>query len=738
MSKNKTGNQRRLLIVSNRLPVSIERRKRGLSYRPSAGGLATGLGTFHQIHNSVWVGWPGLVVEEEEKARVEERLQSQFRSYPVFLSRHHVEEYYHGFSNRTIWPLFHYFPQFVKYEASEWKAYLEVNRLFCKRVTEMAHPDDIIWIHDYHLTLLPRFLRKSLPKATIGFFLHIPFPSLEIFRLLPWRKEILQGLLGADLIGFHTYDYARHFLSTLLRLYGLAHEMGQITVENRLVKVDVFPMGIDVKRFEAEATSALTEKEVTRLRRKIGNRKIILSVDRLDYTKGIPERLESFGLFLERHPEWNQRVTLILVAVPSRTRMESYRLLKRQVDELVGRINGRYSTAGWVPIWYLYRLLPFHTLVTYYRIADVSLVTPLRDGMNLIAKEFVATRGEGKGVLILSEMAGASKELGEALIINPNNREETAKAIEEALTMAEDEQCSRNRTMQRRLSRYTLFRWADDFISALLEVKNRQNKLETRKFSPQVRNKLIRRYQESSHRLFLLDYDGTLVPLVEQPRKAKPDPELLTLLKELTTPSQNAVVLISGRDRETLQQWFKDPGFALVAEHGVWMRAKDSLSWRIMGRLSQEWKDWIKPVLEVFTDRLPGSFVEEKEYSLVCHYRRADPELASLRAKELMEILTALTANTDLQVLQGSKVIEVKSASVNKGEAVMNWISGGDFDFILGVGDDLTDEDLFRVLPKGSHSVKVGLGTSKAGFYVDSPKEVRQILKDLLGKEAQR
>lgn len=734
MSDNR--DQRRLLIVSNRLPVTIERRRKGLSYRPSVGGLATGLGTFHQLHNSAWVGWPGLVVEgEREKGEIEERLQSQFRSYPIFLSRHNIEGYYHGFTNKTIWPLFHYFPQFAKYELSEWKAYMEANRLFCNKVTEIAQPDDIIWIHDYHLMLLPRLLRKSLPKATIGFFLHIPFPSLEVFRLLPWRKEILQGLLGADLIGFHTFDYARHFLSSLLRLYGLAHEMGQITVENRLVQVDVFPMGIDVKRFQAEATSSLTKKAVLRFKRKTGNRKIILSVDRLDYTKGIPERLEAFELFLERHPEWDQKVTLILVVVPSRTKVEPYRQLKRQVDELVGRINGRHSTAGWVPIWYLYRFLSFHTLVTYYRIADVGLITPLRDGMNLIAKEFVATRKEGEGVLILSEMAGASTELGEALIINPNNREETAEAIEEALTMSEDEQISRNQTMQRRLSRYSLFRWVEDFISGLLEIKNRQKELETRKLSPSVRNRLIRLYQESSSRLFLLDYDGTLVPLVDQPRKAKPDSELLALLKGLVTPPQNTVVLISGRDREALQNWFKGPNIALVAEHGVWMRRENTHQWRIMDRLSQEWKDWIKPVLERSADRLPGSFVEEKEYSLVCHYRRADPELAALRAKELMGTLTALTANTDLQVLQGSKVIEVKGASVNKGRAVMSWISGGDFDFILGIGDDWTDEDLFKALPEGSHSVKVGLGTSNARYYLDSPNDVRQLLKGLLAKE---
>lgn len=736
MFQHKNRDQRRLLIVSNRLPVTIERRRKGLSYRPSVGGLATGLGTFHQLHNSAWVGWPGLVVEgEKEKGEIEERLQSQFRSYPIFLSRHNIEGYYHGFTNKTIWPLFHYFPQFAKYELSEWKAYMEANRLFCNKVTEIAQPDDIIWIHDYHLMLLPRLLRKSLPKATIGFFLHIPFPSLEVFRLLPWRKEILEGLLGADLIGFHTFDYARHFLSSLLRLHGLAHEMGQVTVENRLVQVDVFPMGIDVKRFQAEATSSLTKKAVLRFKRKTGNRKIILSVDRLDYTKGIPQRLEAFELFLERHPEWDQKVTLILVVVPSRTKVEPYRQLKRQVDELVGRINGRHSTAGWVPIWYLYRFLSFHTLVTYYRIADVGLVTPLRDGMNLIAKEFVATRKEGEGVLILSEMAGASTELGEALIINPNNREETAEAIEEALTMSEDEQISRNQTMQRRLSRYSLFRWVEDFISGLLEIKNRQKELETRKLSPQVRNRLIRLYQESSHRLFLLDYDGTLVPLVEQPRKAKPDSELLALLKGLATSPQNTVVLISGRDRETLQNWFKEPNIALVAEHGVWMRRENTHQWRIMDRLSQEWRDWIKPVLERSADRLPGSFVEEKEYSLVCHYRRADPELAALRAKELIGTLTAITVNTDLQVLQGSKVIEVKCASVNKGRAVMSWISGGDFDFILGMGDDWTDEDLFKALPEGSHSVKVGLGTSNARYYLDSPNDVRQLLKDLIAKE---
>jgi len=313
------------------------------------------------------------------------------------------------------------------YSQSLWQSYQRANEVFCDAVASIWEQGDDIWVHDYHLMLLPRLLRQRLRGATIGFFLHIPFPSLEIFRLLPWRKELLEGILGADLVGFHTYDYAGHFLSSVRYLLGHDSVMGKITAGERVVKVDAFPVGIDYERYAGAAEAPATEAERRRFRGNLGDRKMILSIDRLDYTKGIIQRLEAFGLFLDRHPEYREKLTMVLVVVPSRTMVGRYAQLKKQVDELVGAVNGRHGTIGWTPIWYLYRFLPFDSLVALYTAADVALVTPLRDGMNLIAKEYVATRREGKGVLILSETAGAAKELVEACLLytSPSPRDRT-------------------------------------------------------------------------------------------------------------------------------------------------------------------------------------------------------------------------------------------------------------------------------------------------------------------------
>ena len=468
---------RRLLIVSNRLPVTVEKRKDGLHFLQSPGGLATGLGSFYKSYDSIWVGWPGITSDKtnkEERKGIEAKLMSEFRCHPVFLSQNDIERYYHGFSNKTLWPLFHYFTQYVIHDKTFWETYKRVNDLFSEVISTIAKKDDIIWIHDYHLMLLPKLTRERLPDATIGFFHHIPFPSFEIFRLLPWREEILEGLLGADLIGFHIDDYTRHFLISIHRLLGYEYTLGQIQADDHIIRVDTFPMGIAYERFSKAIQDPKLQKQVTRFRKKLSEHKVILSVDRLDYTKGIPQRLKVFNTFLERNPAYREKVIFILVAVPSRTQVEHYKWLKKQIDELVGQINGKFGTIGWTPIWYLYRSLPFHSLTALYSIADICLVTPLRDGMNLIAKEYIATKTDGKGVLILSEMAGAAKELGETIIVNPNNREEMVEALAKGLTMPEEEQIERNRVMQKRIQRYNVVRWKEEFIDRLVYAKKLQ------------------------------------------------------------------------------------------------------------------------------------------------------------------------------------------------------------------------------------------------------------------------
>jgi len=723
---------RRLLIVSNRLPVSIERRRGGLHFQPSVGGLATGLGSFYKSYNSLWIGWPGVTVAKkdgDEKEMLEKRLRSEFHCQPVFLSQGDVENYYHGFCNKTLWPLFHYFPQYVVYDEALYKTYERVNMLFCDAVMEVARPDDIIWIHDYHLMLLPKLIRERMPDATIGFFLHIPFPVYEVFHLLPRRKRILEGLLGADLIGFHTYDYAQHFLGNIRNLLGYEHTLGQIAGEDHIIKVDVFPMGIDYEGYAKAPHSPEVQKDAARLRKTIGDTKLILSIDRLDYSKGIPQRLEAFDAFLQKNPEYKEKVTLILVAVPSRTQVEHYKLLKQRVDELIGKINGEHGSIDWTPISYLYRFLRFPTLNALYNVADVALITPLRDGMNLIAKEYLASKTDGTGVLILSEMAGASQELGEALIVNPNDKEELVDALEKALAMPAEEQIERNRIMQRRLQRYNVTRWAEDFVERLLAIKEHQRELGARMLTPLMRQEVVSDYRKSRRRLFLLDYDGTLIPFFTRPEEAMPNEELLSLLEGLAGDPCNAVVMISGRDRDTLEKWFGTMNLGLIAEHGAWLKEE---GWQVLEPITHDWKEEIRSILEVHMDRTPGSFIEEKEFSLVWHYRKADPALASIRARELKDALLHLTTNLDLGVLEGSKVMEIKHIGINKGRAAQRWLAKEQWDFILAIGDDVTDEDTFAVLPESAYSLKVGLGPSRARFNIASSNEVRELLAALI------
>lgn len=739
--------QRRLVVVSNRLPFNVSVEDGRFVFRESAGGLVTGLSAYIESRKRaraespehVWVGWPGSNVEAPLREELKKEVRARFQSYPVFLSEEEMDQFYLGFCNGTIWPLFHYFPSYTVYQANFWERYRHVNQVFCEALLDVVREDDVVWIHDYHLMLLPRLLKARAPHLSVGFFLHIPFPSFEVFRLLPgkWRREILEGLLGADLLGFHTHEYAQHFLQTVLRLLGYEHHIGHILTSDGLVKVDSFPMGIDFDKFADAANNADIRQEESELKNTLSRVKVVLSVDRLDYSKGILNRLEGFEVFLETNPEYQGEVVLLMVVVPSRIGVYQYDLMKRQIEELVGKINGRFGRIDWTPVVYQYRHVPFQSLVALYRVSDICLVTPLRDGMNLVAKEYVATRKEGTGILILSEMAGAAKELAEAIIINPNNREEIAEALREALEISVEEQRRRNQIMQHRLRRYDVTRWADDFIRALLSVKREQKRLQARLITLEAAEQLIQSLHRARRRLLLLDYDGTLVPHAEEPHLAKPTQAVLSLLEDLSSHQSNEVVLISGRDKKTLEAWFGTLPISLVAEHGVWIKERDK-DWRMTKPLSNDWKSRIAPLLETYTDRLPGSFVEEKEFSYVWHYRRADSELASLRAKELVDDLVHFTANIDVQIVQGNKVVEVRNAGVDKGTAGMHFISKETFDFILAVGDDWTDEDLFKIVPPTAYSIRVGIAQSYARFNLPGPTDVLELLHELRKSERDR
>jgi len=730
----------RLVIVSNRLPFAVSLRDGVPCFTDTPGGMASGLQSYleglvarsAQPVEFLWVGWPGASVPPEREAAVRQYAGAKFNASPVFLPEESMERFYQGFCNRTLWPLFHYFPSLTRYEQEYWDEYKRVNQVFCDALLNVLRPEDLVWVHDYHLMLLPRLIRERFPDTAIGFFLHIPFPSFEVFRLLPatWRNEIIEGLLGANLIGFHTHDYTRYFLGCVLRTVGCEHQLGTLTLRDRVVKVDTFPMGIDFEKFARAARGPETEAGVAKLRDKCLGQRVIFSVDRLDYTKGLINRLHGYELFLKRNPPAHGKVVFVLSVAPSRTGVGAYQRMKQEIEQTVGRIVGAYGNVRWTPLIYQYRNLSFEEIVVMYRLCDVALITPLRDGMNLVAKEFVASRPDQTGVLILSEMAGAAKEMGEAIIISPFHASEIAQAIEQALAVPPEEQVKRNAIMQERLRRYDVNRWADEFVQALLATQKTEAAQRARALTGKAQTALVQQYRAARRRALLLDYDGTLVPFAGDPELARPDPTLLELLSVLAADQANEVVIVSGRARSELEGWLGRLPLALVAEHGAWLRPKGA-EWRIPKPISTDWKTQVRPILQLYVDRLPGALLEEKEFSLAWHYRRADPEQATQRAKELLDDLADYTRNIDVQVLLGDKVIEVRNTGVTKGTTTMEWLAGHPADFILAIGDDWTDEDLFRALPPSAFSVRVGLGATAARYHLGSHATVRRLVREL-------
>ena len=571
------------IIVSNRLPIRISKLNNSFEFTTTTGGLATGMKSFHSENNSLWIGWPGIGIDEIDN-NVWDTLNTSLKKggfYPVNLNNSEINDFYFGLPNKCLWPLFHYFIEYSVFSKAHWETYVAINQKFAAAVLENISAGDTVWIHDYQLLLCPKIIKDLRPDVTVGFFLHIPFPSFEIFRTFPEREALLEGVLGADLIGFHTYDYQRHFLSSVKRILRLEVNFNKITLGIREIVVNTFPMGIDYEKFNVAAKVQLTKKnsrkselkkQIERHKKASKNSKLILSIDRLDYTKGVINRIKAFEMFLKSHPQYLEKVRLIMLTVPSRSNVPEYKQLKRDTDEIVGRVNGEFATVNWTPIWYYYRSMSFEDLIDLYSNADIAMITPIRDGMNLVAKEYVATRINNDGVLILSEMAGASKELFQALVVNPFDINSMSEAIYIALNMPLEEQQQRNISMRKRLSRYTVQRWADDFMSALnTEPQNMDNNPILR-IDPSVSNEILKAYKTAKNRLLLLDYDGTLVEFNEKPNLAIPSPQLLKTIEKLIQQPNTDVVIISGRDQLFLDKWFGRMKLTLVAEHGYFIK----------------------------------------------------------------------------------------------------------------------------------------------------------------------
>lgn len=730
----------RLVVAAYRLPFKFNKTKTGYKAVQNSGGLVSAIlslsENFRKSHDNAVnskILWAGIADNLPDNSLSDQLDNEDFEIAPVHIPQKLNTLYYGGFCNDLIWPLFHYFSTYCVFNNDYFKAYKEANSRFCDELVKHIKPGDFIWIHDYQLLLLPEMIRERMPDATIGFFLHIPFPSFEIFRLMPrrWRESIIQGMLGADLIGFHTHDYTQHFIKCVKRTTGFECHQNIIYTPNKLVKADAFPIGIDYDKFHEAAMDKKVLTEKLKFRKTLFGQRLVFSVDRLDYSKGLLLRLQGYEVFLEKYPEWHSKVVFNMVVVPSRDNIEKYKTIKKDIESTTGRINGKYSTLSWQPIIYQYKSLTFNELVALYDLSDVGLITPLRDGMNLVAKEYVACQVENKGVLILSEMAGAAAELSEALIINPSDNIEMAEAIFHALEMDSEEKLNRLARMQHRISSYNVFTWAFDFFNQTFDTKKQQNVMSVRFVNDSIAIRIASDYKKAKKRILFLDYDGTIVSFEKYPELATINAPTLDIIKTLSTDPNNQIVIISGRDKDFLENQFSNVHVTLVAEHGYFVK-KAGKEWEDTIHSDGNWKEGVRQILTEYVSRCNGTFIEEKTGSMAWHYRNADLDFAQLRLNELRDDLSEIIRHkTDLEILEGHKVLEIKNGRYDKGQAAANLIANQPFDFLLAAGDDKTDEFLFKAMPDKAYTIRVGLSPSLARYNVSDLSILLKLLKSI-------
>lgn len=717
----------RIINVANRLPVTV-----GDTIKKSAGGLVAAMdGLTGSRFELQWIGWPGATVDDyTERKKLTQKLEHEYDFKPIFLTEEEMQLYYHGFSNSSLWPILHYMPMYMRHETAWWEAYRRINERFAHTVLETAEDDDIVWVHDYHLMLLPTLLRASNRRLRIGFFLHTPFPSYEIFRCHPQRVELLEGLLGADQIGFHTFGYLRHFHSSVLRVLGVETEMNHIPLGRRYVRTGVYPIGINAAKFERQLASGDHARQLSEYRERYKGRQVVLSVERLDYTKGIVHRLQAIDRFLETY-EHKDGICFVMISVPSRGEVEEYQRLRDEVEHLVGKINGKHATVDNAPVHFIFQSVDFTQLCALYCLADIALVTPLIDGMNLVAKEYVACRQEETGMLILSEFAGAAQELFDAVIVNPYDMDDVVTKLHEALALAKPWKTGRMRLMRQRVLRNDARVWAKKFLD---ELDTHDFMVDAPIEGAEAGEEIVSAVVRATRPIALcLDYDGSLREFENDPDAASPTPEILDLLEKLDARGDVETWIISGRKRDDLERWFGHLGITLVSEHGMRYRSGATREWKeVIPNVDLTWKEDVLPVLAHYEDSTPGSRIEEKTSSVVWHYRRSDPEFGKWKASQLIGELTDVIANLPVEVHYGKAIVEVNSMQVSKGKAIEQLLAKKGYGLVLCCGDDQTDESMFAAQIDHLISVKIGPGNTAARYRVSGPAQFRGLLARII------
>lgn len=717
-----------IYIVSNRLPVTVIRTADGFTVTQSNGGLATALGSVFQQQNSYWIGWPGIIVDNEEDEMLIKALLEPLKCIPVFLSQQEFDGYYNGFSNAILWPLFHYHPGHCIFNEEYWLAYRNVNSKFGSIVTQHVPQNAFVWIHDYQLMLLPFYLNHS----NLSYFHHIHFPAPEVFGIIPWRSDLLDALLKCRHLVFQTEKDRVNFKDACLKYASKSHADIFNTYLPNEIKVSAHPISIDAFDFSQTVQKPSVQKMTHEIQNVFANQRIILSVDRLDYSKGILERLEAFKLLLHDYPQYHEKLVLLMLVVPSRSDVPSYEEHKRKVDELVGNINAEYASLGWRPVHYYYQQMDRDTLCAHYAAADVCLVTSLRDGLNLVSKEYVACRTNNTGVLILSEMAGAAEELTYALKIHPYDIKQMVVAIVYALEMEKSEEQARMTALKKKVFGYTVFDWLDTIFQEVFCMYDELNYSFEQNLSSELADRLLIRFRNAESRYLLLDYDGCIRELEPYPEMASPGHDIIELLSTLQTMPNTQVVLVSGRSRKDMDLWFGTSGIPLIAEHGAWFKHAYS-EWQPLTECSVVDTKEINNLVTMYALGLEGSFLEQKTSGLCLHFKMCEQNNVSQTIDNLeKEISNHINVNKlPYRYKRTTDLIEVHFVTCDKGQAIKQFVSFQKDAFILAAGDDDTDEDMFAAVPRSAFTFKIGKKSTKAKIRVQNVSQFIDFLNQM-------
>jgi trehalose 6-phosphate synthase/phosphatase len=722
----------RCLLVSNRLPVAFNSKLN--IFTPSSGGLVSAIKGLDATKVGFDFEWMGILTDDIEEDKINSLKTTPVGNlpcHPIIVSKKQYDRYYNLYCNDVLWPLFHYERNIVKHSQEGWEAYVEVSKIVAESILKESKEDDIIWVHDFQLMLVPGFVKEQKPDLKIGFFLHIPFPSSEIFRELPQRKEILYSLMKCDQLGFHDLSYLNHFRSSIQRV------IGDFTLNERTW--GVYPISIDPDHFKSLADKPETLEFIKKYQENKKSMKWILGVDRLDYIKGLLLKLSSFKSFLKRFPEEREKVQLVQVVIPSRTEVPEYNALKEKIEQLVSSINGEFGSPAWMPIQYIYHSVSEPELSALYQLSDVLQVSSRRDGMNLVSLEYVVSqKNENPGVVLLSEFAGAHSTLSYAMSINPWNINETAARMKEALHHAENKRRKEMKSMREFLERYTSSDWAKiilrDLTTEFNPVDSIQALPQDGKFSwmKNLKDKKI---------LFFCDLDGTLAPIASYPKDVRLNEMTIELLQEVSKRDNCEFVIVSGRDKEFLEEQFLDNDFdfPLAACHGAYSYSPQDHQWHnLIPHDSTNWKEKVKEILELYTQRTPESFIEDKGHAITWHYRNSPREFADFLANKLFFELEEALSGQPVQVNRGKKVVEVKSIHANKGYFVQQWMQSQNKkpDIVVAIGDDTTDEDMFLTLQDRKdiepYCIKVGKERTNAHYTIREQNSVNSFLRNFL------